>query len=400
MNQDEARNGAEVSGATIRPSGSSSPPLASAVGARAPKGARAHARRRPRYVRLSVLVAGIVLILIASAMYLALPAERADFRIHAKTSFVAFRADADHNITIESSDWDAIGIPADSHDDHTMAVSRSPGNKPNIKTPDRIEIAIHANDVVQIEADDQVPFRYLIFLPSRAAMLSIQSESGAPLYSIADNGQRVAIANSAPAYQMKAGERAGYALRVTLPECVISIGHVSRGDATDPDAGRLPLPGCAHGIADRLRVDQLGFGKPGTDGVAVGLLGGGLQFLDNPNSEFALYRGTDLRLGIDDAEITALELARDGIGVYATGSTQAATLNVETRDRGVTAHSIMPTRLDGFKGTHSIAITVSVLATIVGIIGFILSVAGVIKPFGSWLHRVLEMDEPTEGDIK
>ena len=86
--------------------------------------------------------------------------------------------------------------------------------------------------------------------------------------------------------------------------------------------------------------------------------------------------------------------------MYVTGSTQSATLNVETHDRGVTAHSIMPTKLAAFKGTQSIAIAVSVFATIVAIIGFVLSVAGVIKPFGSWLHRVLEMDESAEGHRK
>ncbi|MDR5806339.1 hypothetical protein [Caballeronia sp. LZ001] len=199
-------------------------------------------------------------ILLGATIYLSMPANDADFRLHAKTSFFAFRVAGDRTITLESSDWTAWGTPVDSADGGTERFSRSPGDVPPGSPPDRIDISLQAGDVVQIRADDVTPFRYNILLPTRAATLSVQSGSGASLYTRQDDGKRLAIANSAPTFQFHAGQ-GPEEMRFTLAECQVVLNRPSTPDRADSASIPLPLASCGRDIAKRLRVDRIGLKK-------------------------------------------------------------------------------------------------------------------------------------------
>jgi hypothetical protein len=142
--------------------------------------------------------------------------------------------------------------------------------------------------VVQIRADGITPFRYDILLPARPVTLSIQSGSGAPLYARQDDGTRLAIAHSAPTFQFRAGSGAKE-MSFTLAECEVAFNGSSTRDRADGASSQLPLASCGHDIVEPLLVDRIGFGVQTREGVAAGLLDGGIQFLDLPNSEIPLY---------------------------------------------------------------------------------------------------------------
>jgi len=110
-----------------------------------------------------------------------------------------------------------------------------------------------------------------------------------------------------------------------------------------------------------LLVSRLGFATVTTHGLEASLISGGLQFLDKPERELQLYRGTDLRLGELDAEISSIQLTGDGLDVTASGLVTSAELVVQHRS-GMDSRNVMPSRYDWLKGQPVLAVLLSFAA--------------------------------------
>jgi hypothetical protein len=160
------------------------------------------------------------------------------------------------------------------------------------------------------------------------------------------------------------------------------------GVGEQPALRILPAGGGGE-FSARVAINRLGFGHPTNHGVEAGLLTGGMQFLDKPDNELQLYRGTDLRLGNVDGEIAAAALTSDAIEVYVSGLADDVKLNVSTGRVGERSRSVMPSRYEWLKGQPVIAVALGFVASIVGAVGLLLSAAGAIPPFSRWLHRLV-----------
>ncbi|MGF6851543.1 hypothetical protein [Paraburkholderia sp. CI3] len=358
----------------------------------------AMARRIPlHWARFGFVVAGLILLLTGVAIYLALPAGEADFRLHATTSFVAFRATSAFNINVDAREWRATIGPSNARGRSLSSVASKATSERKPESSDILTIAIGPNDVVEIQTDPRVPAGFVIALPVRPVTFSVQPASDAALTGRTDDGRETPVSTSDPVLEWKIGGASSVALHFTLPSCGAPMSTATAIQEDEAVASPPARAICAQDIGHRMSggrmsVDQLGFGTPDINDVDAGLLDGGFQFLDHTASELVLYRGTDLRIGDVDAELTSLELKESGIAVFATGKIKEAAIVVKTHD-GVTAHSIMPTRFDHLKGMPWIVIGTTVFAVVIGAVGLLLSIAGVIRPIARALHRFFGLDE-------
>jgi hypothetical protein len=310
-------------------------------------------------------VAGIVV------LCLSLPVSRAPFRLHATTSFLGLKAASDFHISIAAEEWDASmsestgqSLPKEKY----LAVRRLPQANSKDPAPDRLNVWIRAGDEVIVQRLPGPPTRYAITLPSEPADLAIQLAGSTHIGRTDETGKEAIDPKPESILRLKIGGSNQPALRVLPTE--------GRGD-----------------FGERVSVSLLGFGHPNNQAVEAGLLGGAMQFLDKPESELQLYRGTDLRLGNVDGEVSAAVLTSDAIEVSANGVADNVSINVSTHRGRNESRNIMPSRYEWLKGQPIIAVALGFLATVVGTAGLLLSAAGASPSFNRWLHRLVRSEK-------
>lgn len=328
-------------------------------------------RRRFRIGAAFALFLGATL---AAALILASPVWHAPFRLRVTTSFVGLTAAADLRLDLRSSDW-SLGpaSPADAHQTGASSPATSPALTSLSRTaspkdaahPDRIVLFLRAGEDLVLRRLAEKPAQYVLQLPSKSVPLTVQL------------GADVRIT------QTDAGGSAS-TLDASLSPLKFNFGGIA-----DAQIRFTPFEG-KEGIGDRLMVSRIGFGLPTQKGVEAGITGGELHFLDKPEHELALYRGTDLRLGELDAEVAAVLMGSEGIEVFASGTTQDAQLFVATRANADRHRSVMPTRYDWLKGAPVAAVGLGFLGALVALLGLVLALAQTFPAVGKWLHRFLK----------
>lgn len=312
----------------------------------------------------------LVLITLLAALLLVSPVSDAPFRLHVATSFVAFTAEKDLRLSFRASEWalgPAIETPIGTARPVTLTSVVRPAESA-ASSADRIELWLRAGDDLLLRRFDGEPTRYTLALPSSLAQLGLSLHSSAVVTSIDETGKKeVRTAANSPLH-LSIGGRAASEIRFTSP---------GWKDARE-------------GVGDRLAVSRLGFGAAGKTGVESGLISGGLHFLDKPEMELALYRGTDLRLGALNAEVTGILFGSEGIEVFASGVTREAKLFVTTQGSRSLERSVMPTRYDWLKTEPVTAVGLGIAGAVVAALGLFFALAQVLEPVRSWLHGLLK----------
>jgi hypothetical protein len=312
--------------------------------------------------RLLALGAALVLAFAAAVLFLAAPTPSAPFRIHAKSSLLALTTSSDALLSIDSSGWDAAPAAQDNGEPRPwLALRRVDGGDGDAR-PDRLRLSIRAGEQLTLRHVPGNPTRFSITLPSQAS-LSIQKAPGIVLEYIAANGSKTPDTTQSPLIRINIGGNAQPALRIS---------RWLEGDS----------------VSERFAVAKISFAQLGRQGVDAALLDGSLQFLDKPETELKLYRGTDLRLGGVDAEIEAIVLTKEGIEFSATGFARKAQMFVSTRHATSAPRSVIPTRYDAMKGDPVIAVAVAAVATLVGIAGLLLTAASAMPRLAHWLSNI------------
>jgi hypothetical protein len=286
-----------------------------------------------------VLASALILAVLTAAIAVVSPESQAPFRLHVSTEFAGWHAAADAHLSFDAAAWTASpsnGEGWQGTQDEKSGTVRVGG--------DRIDLWLKAGDDVLIRREGGDPVTYAIVLPCRAADARLQRGPRSIWRTSAGNATSTA-ASGVQSLQLQVGGGQSPALRIA------------------PAAGRSQL-------AERLLVSRLGFATVATHGLEAGLISGGLQFLDKPEAELQLYRGTDLRLGELDAEVASIQMTVDGLDVTASGRAAAADLVVR-RSSGTDRRSVMPSRYDWLKGQP-------VLAVLVGFAAFAGTVGGVV----------------------
>lgn len=346
-----------------QPSESTAPPAKSQV-----DGPILGVRGLRRIIGLFVAVAAVACIVL---LCLSLPVSHAPFRLHATTSFLGLQAASDFRVSIDAQDWDiSTAAPTDTAapSGKFSALRRTLPKDVKDRGVDRLEMWIHAGDEVIVQRLPGVPAHYSITLPSQPVEFAVQLADITQLVQTDETGKETTDTKPEPILRSRIGGSEQPALRI------------------------LPAEGGGE-FGARVAINRLGFGHPTNHGVEAGLLTGGMQFLDKPDNELQLYRGTDLRLGNVDGEIAAAALTSDAIEVYVSGLADDVRLNVSTGRVGERSRSVMPSRYEWLKGQPVIAVALGFVASIVGAVGLLLSAAGAIPPFSRWLHRRLVREE-------
>lgn len=311
--------------------------------------------------RLLALGAALVLAFAAAVLFLAAPTPSAPFRIHARSSLLALTTSSDALLSIDSSEWDAAPAAQDNGAPTPwLALRRVDGD--DDARPDRLRLLIRAGERLTLRHVPGNPARFSITLPSQAS-LRIQKAPGIVLVYTAADGRKAPDAKQSPIIRINIGGNAQPALRIS---------RWLEGDS----------------VSNRFAVARMSFAQVGSQGVDAALLDGTLQFLDKPETELKLYRGTDLRLGGVDAEIEAMELTKEGIEFSATGFAREAKMFVSTRHATSAPRSVIPSRYDAMKGDPVIAVVVASAATMVGIAGLLLTAASAMPRLAHWLSNL------------
>jgi len=283
------------------------------------------------YRRHLIVASALVFAMLAAAIVVVSPESRAPFQLHASTEFVGWHAAADAHLSFDTASWTAYPLNGEGwHGAQDVKLDTAPPSS------DRIDLWLNAGDDVLVRREGGDPVTYAIVLPVRAAEARVQ------------RGARSIWRASPPGSTASDAESGLQSLPL----------HV--GGSQTPALRIAPAPGQGR-LAERLLVSRLGFATVTTHGLEASLISGGLQFLDKPERELQLYRGTDLRLGELDAEISSIQLTGDGLDVTASGLVTSAELVVQHRS-GMDSRNVMPSRYDWLKGQPVLAVLLSFAA--------------------------------------
>lgn len=307
------------------------------------------------------LAIALLLVALGLAVMLASPVWKAPFRLQAQTDFVGLTAQTEAQLAFDIVDWElrnvvSEGAPATS----AFTMRRQATGVPPKSEP--LMVWLSAGDEVLLQ---RIPatngsIRFSMSMPLRPVTLAIQLTEE-PGLTTSPSGSGVRVGGS---FRFQAGGAAQSVLEF--------------GVARMPDESKLPFA-----------ISGIGFGRPTDDGnVHRGLISGTLHFLDKPDAELRLWRGTDLRFRDVDGELSSIVLSADGIEVNASGLTGEAALHVRTRTAGNRQRSVMPTFYDWLKGEPFVAVAVGLVTFLAGAAGIVLSAAQVSRRFSERLLRL------------
>jgi len=315
-----------------------------------------------RRIRLLAALSVLLLIFLALPAFLAAPVSSALFRLHASTQLLHLRSEAPNTFTIRTSGWeltsakddgDATGI--------TQTLTSRSQAASGESSADLITIFLEPADQIELRQRAAGGTRYTLTLPSRSTKVSVQlGEHSQLVRKDSQDGETVEPEFGSATLFNAIGDQ-GALIRFT-------------SETMEED------------IAQRLSVSRLGFGLVREDEIFAGLLDGNLQFLDKPDNELKLYRGTDLQLGELDAEISAIVLSEKGIHLDVQGRTDDAYLRVALRDESSRLRNVLPTRLEWLKGDPVTAVLVGFIAALCGAAGLLFALAQAIPTVGTWLQ--------------
>lgn len=305
-------------------------------------------------LRISLLAIALVVTSLGVALGFALPVCEASFRMLAQTDFIHFTVKGDARLAFDVTDWELRGFrPSRALQEAPVSVARAADGDTGVA--ERVELWLREGDELTLLrlADRAGRPRFALSLPLRQVPVAVQLSDAAaePLKVERDGESLPGLADGA--VRGEVGGRNEAAL-------LFSIAHLS--DETRP----------------RVAVSNLGFGRPLEDGrVYTGLQGGGLLFLDKPDAEVRLWRGTDLRLRLVDAELAAILLSGSGIEVQVDGLTSDATMHVGSSPQLQRMRRVMPTYYDRLKGEPAIAVLLGFFGVLSAAAGLVLSAAQV-----------------------
>lgn len=314
-----------------------------------------------RRQRAWFLAIALILVALGLAVALAGPVRKAPFRLQAQTDFVGMTARTDAELPFDIVDWELRNVVSEGAADSAAFTLRREATGAGLK-PEHLQVWLSAGDEVLLR---RIPaangsIRFSMSIPLRPVIVTIHL-SGEP-------GLTTSPAGS--------GVRIGGSLRVQAGGAAQSL--LEFGLARTPDESK-----------SRFAISGIGFGEP-TDGgnVHPGLISGTLHFLDKPDTELRLWRGTDLRFRQVDAELSSIVLSAEGIEVTASGLTRGAALHVGTQTVEASQRSVMPTFYDWLKGEPFIAVGVGFIAFLTAAAGLVLSAAQVSHRISERLRRL------------
>lgn len=315
-------------------------------------------------MRRHLLVTALTLVVVLGiAIFLAMPVSLAPFRLHAVASFVGLRVAADTHLSFQVTDWTLSNSPSGSARRSTTPASGNAATAASSPAPDRIQVWVHRGDELLLEYIAGEPDQFTLTLPSAQTEVVIQSSTGTTVVRVDADGKETP------------SEETGAILRARVGPSEQPVLHFS--------------PAASHReVADRVEISQIGFGKPTLRGIDATLTSGGIVFLDKPEVEQQIFRGTDLRLGMLDAEASSLEMGSDGLAISVSGSTSDADVFVATQRSPHWSRSVMPTRYDWIKAQPVLAVVVGFFGILVSLAGVMLAIAQTFPAFGHWLARV------------
>ncbi len=305
-------------------------------------------------LRVGLLAVSLVVGSLLVAIGVASPVWQASFRMQAQTDFIGFTVKGDARLAFNVTDWELRGFRASqATQDAPFSVARAAEGERAVA--ERVDLWLREGNVLtMLRLPDRAGRpRFALSLPVRQVPVAVQltHATAPPLKSEREGESRPMPADGAVRGEIGGRDEAAL---------VFSIAHPS--DETRP----------------RVAVSSLGFGRPLEDGrVYTGLQGGSLLFLDKPDAEVRLWRGTDLRMQLIDAELAAILLSAGGIEVQIDGLTSDATMHVGSSPQLQRMRRVMPTHYDKLKGEPVIAVLLGFFGVLSGIAGLMLSAAQV-----------------------
>ena len=307
------------------------------------------------------LAVALILVALGLTATLAGPVRKAPFRLQAQTDFVGVTARTNAQLAFDIVDWELRNIVSEGAPAGATFTLRRQATGAPLK-PEPLQVWLSAGDEVLLR---RIPaangsIRFSMSIPLRPVTVAILL-SGEPGLTSSPSGSGVRIGGS---LRVQAGGAA---------QSVLEFGLARMPDESKP----------------RFAISGIGFGQPTDDGhVHPGLISGTLHFLDKPDTELRLWRGTDLRLRQVDAELSSIVLSAEGIEVTASGLTRGAALHVGTQTVESRQRSVMPTFYDWLKGEPFIAVGVGFVAFLTAAAGLVLSAAQVSRRFSERLRRL------------
>lgn len=290
---------------------------------------------------------------LAVVVFLASPVQEAPFQIAVKTNFLGFAAESEVHLRFSVVDWELRGAriqhPALPAVRGPVVVRPNPQESTAAREPDTLDIWIRKGDEVVLSRNQQSqsPAEFLINLAHPAA---------------------VAIQFGVE----------GSSIEVTDPDGLASVHELTGGieaevGGDDRVAATFTVLTTGEDISDRFFVSNLGFGRPGEDGVVrTGVRSGSLYFMYKPLEEIKLFRGTDLRFSRVDAEISAVGLVPEGIEVSGSGSVGNATLHSRSSSESE-PRSVMPLRYHWLTAHPLLIVTLAIVGFVAGALGLALT---------------------------
>jgi hypothetical protein len=316
-------------------------------------------------LQIALLAAGLIIIALFLALFLASAVASAPFRMLAQTEFLGFKAKGDARLSFEVVDWELRALRLSGATDNAVVSITRPGTSGTIGA-DRAEFWLHDGDEVTLQ---RLPERFgrprfALSFPKRAVPVGIQlTQSASQPLEVTSQSKPPTLNPESPLR----GEVGGRA------DATFVFGIARTASETRP----------------RVAVSAIGFGRPSEDGrVRAGLQTGSLVFLDKPDTDVHLWKGTDLRLRLIDAELASLALSEDGIEVHIDGVTSDATMHVGTSAKAHRMRRVMPTKYDKLKGEPTVAVLVGFAAVMSTFGGLLLSAAQISNRLAERIRRM------------
>jgi len=316
-------------------------------------------------LQIALVAAGLIIIALLLALFLASAVAKAPFRMLAHTEFVGFKARADARLSFEMVDWELPALRlSGTTDDAPVSITR-PGES-GATGADKADFWLHDGDEVTLQRlpDRFGRPRFALSFPKRSVPVGMQlADSASRPIQVTSQSKPLALNPGSPLR----GEVGG------LADAALVFGIARPASQTRP----------------RVAVSAIGFGRPSEDGrVRAGLQSGGLVFLDKPDTEVRLWKGTDLRLRVIDAELASLALSEEGIEVHVDGVTSDATMHIGTSAQSHQMRRVMPTYYDKLKGEPTVAVLVGFAALMSTLVGLFLSAAQISNRLAARIRRI------------
>jgi hypothetical protein len=323
------------------------------------------AARSRQQLQIALVAAGLISIALVLALILASAVASAPFRMLAQTEFVGFKAKDDARLSFEVVDWELRALRLSGATDNTPVSITRPGES-GTTSVDRADFWLHDGDEVTLQRlpDRFGRPRFALSFPNRSVPVGMQlAQSASQPIQVTSQSKPPALNSGSPLR----GEVGG------LADAALVFGIARTAIQTRP----------------RVAVSTIGFGRPSEDGrVRAGLQTGSLVFLDKPDTEVRLWKGTDLRLRGIDAELASLALSEDGIEVHVDGLTSDATMHVGTSAQSHQMRRVMPTYYDKLKGEPTMAVLVGFAAVMSTFGGLLLSAAQISNRLAARIRRI------------